>query len=276
MILPAVSDASIVSAGPDDGAAAGRAAAAAAPPAVLMEDVSVRFQMPRERAGSLKEHLLRRPRANAGPIEHEALRDVSLAIPAGEALGVIGSNGSGKTTLLRLMARVLRPSSGRVRVRGRVAPILDLVGGFHPELTGRENIIFNGTLLGLRRHDIAARIDSIVDFAEIGAFIDAPLRTYSAGMMLRLGFAVATDIEPDILVIDEALAVGDEYFQRKCAARIDGLRARGITFVLVSHDPQSVRRLCTRVMWLDRGRARMIGHPAEVLAAYHAAQVGRS
>jgi lipopolysaccharide transport system ATP-binding protein len=242
-------------------------------PAVLMEDVSVRYQVPRERAGSLKEYLLRRrPRADIRPMEHEALSGVSLGIPAGEALGVIGSNGSGKTTLLRVMARVLRPSGGRVRVRGRVAPILDLIGGFHPELTGRENIVFNGTLLGLRTRDIAARIDSIVDFAEIGAFIDAPLRTYSAGMMLRLGFAVATDTEPDILIIDEALGVGDEYFQRKCAARIDGLRARGITFVLVSHDLHSVRRLCTRVMWLDRGRVRMIGHPAEVIAAYQAGQ----
>jgi ABC-type polysaccharide/polyol phosphate transport system ATPase subunit len=252
------------------------AAAAEAPPAVLVEDVSVRFHIARERAGSIKEHFLRRgARAQAGAIEHEALRGVSLAIPAGEALGVIGSNGSGKTTLLRVMARVLRPSGGRVRVRGRIAPILDLVGGFHPELTGRENIIFNGTLLGLRRRDIVARMESIIDFAEVGAFIDAPLRTYSAGMMLRLGFAVATDTDPDILVIDEALAVGDEYFQRKCAARIDGLRARGITFVLVSHDLPSVHRLCTRVMWLDRGSPRMIGHPADVIAAYQAGQLER-
>jgi lipopolysaccharide transport system ATP-binding protein len=266
MISPAASEPTIV---PDE-------VDVYTPPAVLMENVSVRYQLPRERAGSLKEHLLRRrPRSNVRAMEHEALCGVTLGIPAGEALGVIGSNGSGKTTLLRLMAQVMRPSGGRVRVRGRVAPILDLIGGFHPELTGRENIVFNGTLLGLRRRDIAARIDSIVDFAEIGAFIDAPLRTYSAGMMLRLGFAVATDTEPDILVIDEALGVGDEYFQRTCAARIDGLRARGITFVLVSHDLHSVRRLCTRVMWLDRGRARMIGHPAEVIAAYQAAQAGQ-
>jgi ABC-type polysaccharide/polyol phosphate transport system ATPase subunit len=265
MISPAVSDASIVPGDVDIDVSA------ATPPAVLMEDVSVRFHVTHGRAGSLKEHLLRRrPRTEARPNEFEALRGVSVAIPAGEALGVIGANGSGKTTLLRVMARVLRPNGGRVRVRGRVAPILDLVGGFHPELTGRENIVFNGTLLGLRRRDIETRIESIVDFAEIGAFIDAPLRTYSAGMMLRLGFAVATDIEPDILVIDEALGVGDEYFQRKCAARIDGLRARGITFVLVSHDMHSVRRLCTRVLWLDRGQSRMIGHPAEVIAAYQA------
>lgn len=241
-------------------------------PAVLIEDVSVRYRLSLGRAGSLKEHLLRRPRANRAPVEHEALRGVSLAVPAGEALGVIGSNGSGKTTLLHLMARVMHPDGGRVRVRGRVAPILDLVGGFHPELTGRENIVFNGTLLGLRRRDILARIDSIVDFAEIGPFIDAPLRTYSAGMILRLGFAVATDAEPDVLVIDEAPGVGDEYFQRKCARRIDGLRARGITFVVVSHDLQSVQRLCTRVMWLDRGRSKMIGHPSEVIAAYQAGQ----
>jgi ABC-type polysaccharide/polyol phosphate transport system ATPase subunit len=270
MISPAVSDASLV----PDGIRLD--AAAAAPPAVLLEDVSVRYHVTRGRAGSLKEHLLRRrSRTAAGPDFHDALRGVSLSIPSGEALGVIGSNGSGKTTLLRVMARVLRPSGGRARVRGRVAPIIDLVGGFHPELTGRENIVFNGTLLGLRRREIAARADGIVDFAEIGGFIDAPLRTYSAGMILRLGFAVATDLEPDILIIDEALGVGDAYFQRKCATRIDGLRGRGVTFVLVSHDMQSVRRLCTRVLWLDRGQSRMIGSPAEVIAAYQAGEVGQ-
>ncbi|MEZ5319737.1 MAG: ABC transporter ATP-binding protein [Vicinamibacterales bacterium] len=221
--------------------------------------------------GSLRAWLSGRDRS-AGFAEHEALRGVGVTIPQGGSLGVIGSNGSGKTTLLRLIARVLRPTTGRVRVHGRVAPLLDLVGGFHPELTGRDNIVLNGTQLGLRRREILARVDSIVDFAEIGRFIDAPLATYSAGMILRVGFAVATDIAPDVLVIDEALGVGDERFQRKCAARIDGLRARGVTFILVSHDLQSIRRLCARVLWLDRGRVRMIGEAAEVIAAYLDAQ----
>lgn len=241
---------------------------ATARPAVLIDDVSVRYYVRSGAGRSLKNHLLGRPQPATGPIEHEALHGISVAVPAGESLGVIGSNGSGKTTLLRLIARVLRPTSGRVRVRGRVAPLLDLVGGFHPELSGRDNIVLNGTLLGLDRRTIAARIDTIVGFAEVGGFIDAPLRTYSAGMVLRLGFAVATDMEPDILVIDEALGVGDEHFQRKCAARIDGLRSRGVTFVLVSHDMHSVERLCSRVLWLDRGRIRMTGPAGDVIAAY--------
>lgn len=240
-------------------------------PAVVLDDVSVRYRLSRGASESLRGYLLGR-RGASGVVEHEALRGVSLTIQPGTSLAVIGSNGSGKTTLLRLIARVLRPSSGRVRVHGRIAPLLDLVGGFHPELSGRDNIVLNGTLLGLRRREIRQRLDSIVDFAEIGAFIDAPLRTYSAGMILRVGFAVATDIEPDILVIDEALGVGDEHFQRKCAARIDRMRAHGVTFVLVSHDLQSVQRLCPRVLWLDRGRIRALGPAADVIAAYLAAQ----
>lgn len=239
----------------------------AARPAVVLDAVSVSYRMRGGPADSLRAWLFGRGRSS-DLIEHEALRDVGVTIPQGSSLGVIGSNGSGKTTFLRLISRVLRPTSGRVRVRGRVAPLLDLVGGFHPDLSGRDNIVLNGTLLGLRRQEVLARLDAIVDFAEIGAFIDAPLRTYSAGMVLRVGFAVATDIEPDILVIDEVLGVGDEHFQRKCAARIDGLRARGATFVLVSHDLQSVARLCPRVLWLDRGRIRMMGPAPDVITAY--------
>lgn len=247
-----------------------------APPAVLLEDVSVRYRVPQDRAGTLKEHVLHRLRGRTRFVEHDALRAVTVGIAAGDALAVIGANGSGKTTLLRLIARVLRPTTGRVRVRGRVAPILDLVGGFHPELTGRENVLLNGTLLGLGRREIGARLAHIIEFAEIDGFIDAPLRTYSAGMVLRLGFAVATDAEPDVLVIDEALGVGDERFQRKCAARLDGFRTQGITFVLVSHDMHSVRRLCTRALWLDRGRVRMLGPADDVVAAYLAAAAHES
>lgn len=237
-------------------------------PAVVIDDVSVCYRLRREPPGSLRAYLLGRQRTGDAIVEHEALRGVSLAIAAGESLGIIGSNGSGKTTLLRLIARVLRPTRGRVRVDGRVVPLLDLVGGFHPELSGRDNILLNGTLFGLARRDIDARLDRIVDFAEIGGFIDAPLRTYSAGMVLRLGFAVATATEPDVLVIDEAMGVGDERFQRKCAARIDDLRRHGATFVLVSHDLHSIRRLCSRALWLDAGQIRASGPAAEVTGAY--------
>lgn len=237
-------------------------------PAVVVDDVQVKYRLRRGSAESLRARLLGRGNTASPIVEHEALRGVSVRIEQGASLGVIGSNGSGKTTLLRLITRVLRPTAGRVRVHGRIAPLLDLVGGFHPELSGSDNIVLNGTLLGLRRREILARMDSIVDFAEIGQFIHAPLRTYSAGMVLRVGFAVATDIEPDVLVIDESLGVGDERFQRKCAARIDQLRARGVTFVLVSHDLESIRRLCPEVLWLDRGRVRMVGPADEVIAAY--------
>jgi ABC-type polysaccharide/polyol phosphate transport system ATPase subunit len=241
-------------------------------PAVQLEGVWVRYRVPYDRGKSLKEYAISRLRGGSAHFEHEALKDVSLSIGRGESVAIIGPNGSGKTTLLRLIARVLTPSAGRVRTRGRVAPMLDVVGGFHPELTGRENIFLNGTLLGLSRRDIEARLDRIVDFAEVGPFIDAPLRTYSSGMMARLGFAVASDTDADIIVIDEALGVGDERFQRKCAARIDAIQAHGTTFILVSHDMHSVQRLCSRAVWLDRGRVRTAGRAAVVVNAFLEAQ----
>ena len=180
--------------------------------AVRLDAVSVRYRVPQARTNSLRSDAIQRLQGAPGYLDFEALRDVSLEVAAGEALGVVGPNGSGKTTLLRLIARVLTPTSGRVRTAGRVAPILDIVGALHPELTGRENIVLNGTVLGLNRRQIADRLDGIVEFAEVGAFIDAPLRTYSNGMVARLGFAVASAAEADILVVDEALGAGDERF----------------------------------------------------------------
>lgn len=241
-------------------------------PVIAIEAVTVRYRVPRDPALTLKEYAIRRLARRVSFREIDALHDVSVTIHEGDALAVIGPNGAGKTTLLRLIARVLTPTSGRVRVRGRVAPILDLVGGFHPELTGRENIYLNGTLLGLTRRDIDRRLNGIVAFAELDGFIDAPVRMYSSGMVARLGFAIASDVDPDILVIDEALGVGDERFQLKCAERLDRFRARGITLVLVSHDMHSVRRLCTRALWIDHGHARTVGAVDAVVDAYLAAQ----
>jgi ABC-type polysaccharide/polyol phosphate transport system ATPase subunit len=241
-------------------------------PAVRLDAVSVRYRVPQARTNSLKEYAIQRLQGAPGYLDFEALRDVSLEVAAGEALGVVGPNGSGKTTLLRLIARVLTPTSGRVRTAGRVAPILDIVGALHPELTGRENIVLNGTVLGLNRRQIADRLDGIVEFAEVGAFIDAPLRTYSNGMVARLGFAVASAAEADILVVDEALGAGDERFQRKCAARIDAICACGTTFILVSHDMHSILRLCSRALWLERGRVRAIGAAPDVVASFREAQ----
>lgn len=242
------------------------------PPAVQFDEAGVRYRVPQDRTSSFKEYAIRRFRGGLRYIEHEALRDITLSVAPGDTLGIIGQNGAGKTTLLRLIARVLVPTSGRVRVRGRVAPILDIVGAFHPELTGRENVFLNGTMLGLSRREIASRMANIAAFAEIDTFMDAPLRTFSAGMIARLGFAVASEVDPDILVIDETLAVGDARFQVKCAERLDRFRAKGVTLLLASHDMSSIRRLCRRSLWLERGRARMLDATEAVVSAYLAAQ----
>lgn len=202
-----------------------------------------------------------------------ALEGVSVEIQRGEAMGVIGANGSGKSTLLGLIAGVLVPQAGTVEVQGRVVPLLELGAGFHPELTGRENIVLNGVLLGLRRAEVAERLDSIIDFSEMGDSLDQPLRTYSSGMIARLGFAVAAHLDPDVLLIDEILAVGDEHFQAKCRSTIAAFRDRGVTIVLVSHGLEDVRRLCHRVLWLERGRVRALGDPGAVIEAYVAASL---
>ncbi|WP_322799224.1 ABC transporter ATP-binding protein [Thermoflexus sp.] len=237
-------------------------------PVIRLESVSVRFRIPAEPIRSFKEYMIRRIRRQLGFWEVWALRDVSLEVQRGEVLGIIGRNGSGKSTLLKVIARVLRPTSGRVWVKGRVAPLLELGGGFHPELTGRENIFLNGTLLGHTRQEIAERLDWIVDFAELWDFIDAPLRTYSTGMVARLGFAVATAWEPEILLIDEVLAVGDTAFQRKCIARLQEFRQRGTTVLLVSHNSQQIRQLCDYAIWLDSGSVQAFGSPETVTAFY--------
>ncbi len=245
------------------------AAAESGDVAIRLESVSVRFRMPIEPIRSFKEYAIRRLRGQVDFKEVWALRDVSFEVRQGEVLGIIGRNGSGKSTLLKVIARVLKPTAGRVWVRGRVAPLLELGGGFHPELTGRENIFLNATLLGHSQREVSKRFEWIVDFAELWEFIDAPLRTYSTGMVARLAFAVATAWEPEILLIDEVLAVGDQAFQRKCQARLAEFRAAGTTILLVSHSPELVRQMCERAVWLDRGRVRSLG-PAEQVAANYA------
>lgn len=246
------------------------AAAESGDVAIRLESVSVRFRVPLEPIRSFKEYAIRRLRGQVDFKEVWALQDVSFEVRQGEVLGVIGRNGSGKSTLLKVIARVLRPTAGRVWVRGRVAPLLELGGGFHPELTGRENVFLNAALLGHSRREVTERFDRIVDFAELWEFIDAPLRTYSTGMVARLGFAVATAWEPEVLLIDEVLAVGDQAFQRKCQARLAEFRAAGTTILLVSHSPELIRQMCNRALWLDRGRVRTLGPAGEVAAGYAA------
>jgi ABC-2 type transport system ATP-binding protein len=241
---------------------------AGAEPVILIENVSVRYRIPRERVSSIKDYAIRKVKGKITFDEFSALRGVSLEVRRGETMGIIGHNGAGKSTLLKLVARVLRPSAGRVRVKGRVAPLLELGAGFDYELTGRENVFLNGTILGFRAADIAERFDRIVDFAGIRDFIDLPLRTYSTGMVARLGFAVATDVQPDVLILDEVLSVGDAEFQRKSAARLETLRAEGDAILMVSHGLESVTRLCHRVAWLDHGELRAVGPPEQVVEEY--------
>jgi len=239
---------------------------AAAADAIRLDGVSVVYRVPLDPGLSLKEAVVRRRTRRF--VEHLALDGLDLAVARGESLGIIGANGAGKTTLLRVVARVLAPTSGRLRVTGRVAPLIDLLGAFHPELTGRENAYVAGTLLGLGGRESAARLPEIAAFADIGAFVDAPLRTYSSGMILRLAFSVATSVDADVLVIDEALGVGDAAFQRKCEARLGEFRTRGATFLLVSHDVLRLRGLCERILWLERGRPRALGPAADVVDRY--------
>lgn len=200
--------------------------------------------------------------------EFWALRDVSFDLPRGGTLGIVGRNGSGKSTLLQLVAGTLTPSAGHVEVHGRVAPLLELGTGFNPEFTGRENVFLNGAVLGLAHDEIAARFEAIARFADLGTFIDQPVKTYSSGMVVRLAFAVATAVEPDILVLDEALAVGDARFQLACYERIQGMLARGMTLLFVSHDGNAVKRLCERALVLDGGRLAYTGVPNDALNVY--------
>jgi ABC-type polysaccharide/polyol phosphate transport system ATPase subunit len=237
-------------------------------PAVALTGVTVRYRVAAESIFSLKEYAIRKLRGRMDHGNLLALRDVSLAVRPGERVGIIGPNGAGKSTLFRVIARVRRPNDGRVVVRGRVAPLLELGLGFHGELTGRENVILHGTLLGRSRADMTERMDRIAGFAELEAFLDTPIRKYSTGMVARLAFAAATDVDPDVLLVDEALAVGDERFRAKCHARMAGFRDRGKTFLLVSHALDEVRETCTRAVWLAEGRIERDGPAAEVCDAY--------
>ena len=239
-------------------------------PAIRFENVTKTYPVDDDGAAGLKERLLRWPgRAGAPrPAPCVALQDVSFQVERGECFGVIGRNGSGKSTTLGLAAGVLRPTAGRVDVRGRVAPLLELGAGFHPELSGEENLVLNAVLLGLTRREAAARRDAIVAFAELEEVIRRPLRTYSAGMVARLGFSVVAHLDPDVLLIDEVLAVGDAPFQAKCERRMREFRAKGVTMMFVSHDLVAVERICDRAALLDGGRLAAVGTPKDVIAEY--------
>jgi len=241
-------------------------------PVVVFDRVSKQFDRG-ERHDSLRDllpaaarQLFRR--APAPRDSFWALRDVSFNVARGEALGIIGSNGAGKSTALKLLTRILRPTSGSCSVRGRVGALIEVAAGFHPDLTGRENIYLQGSIMGMKRVDITRKLDAIIDFAGIGPFIDTPVKRYSSGMNARLGFAIAAHLDPDVLIIDEVLAVGDMAFQEKCRLRMMEFRRDGAAIVFVSHNLQAVAQLCTQGLLLEKGSVRAEGSPAEVITAY--------
>jgi ABC-type polysaccharide/polyol phosphate transport system ATPase subunit len=247
-----------------------------ASPAVGVDRVSKQFVISRRRGAGVKDRALGALRRDARDRETLwALREVSLEIPQGVTFGLIGHNGSGKSTLLQLIAGILEPDGGSIRVEGRVTSLLELGAGFSPELTGRENVFLNASLHGFSRTEVAPRFDDIVAFAELERFIDMPVRTYSSGMYVRLGFAVAVHLDPQVLLVDEAFAVGDERFQRKCLQTIREFQRRGVTIVLVSHDLILVEQLAAQAALLDHGELAAIGPPADVIGRYHELGVGR-
>ncbi len=197
-----------------------------------------------------------------------ALKNISFEVSAGETVGIIGKNGAGKSTILGLLAGVLKPSSGQVTVAGRIAPLLELGAGFHPELSGRENILLNGILLGMLKREVEEKIDSIIEFSELEKFIDQPIRTYSSGMLARLGFSVAVHCEPDILLLDEVLSVGDQDFQKKCIEKMLGFKRSGKTIIFVSHSAQQVEEICDRVIWIQNGMIYKSGPTKKILNEY--------
>jgi lipopolysaccharide transport system ATP-binding protein len=239
--------------------------AASERPPIRVEHVWKWFRLYHQRAHTLKETLLAR---RSKYEEFWALKDVSFDVGKGEMLGIIGPNGSGKSTLLKCMARIISPNSGEISVDGSMSSLLELGTGFHPELSGRENVYLAGSILGLAKSEIDGKLTQIVDFSGLGEFIDTPLKNYSSGMTARLAFSVAISIDPEILLLDEVLAVGDEEFQLKCFDYISGLRRSGKTIVFVSHSLSSIRRLCSKVLWLEKGVVRAYGDTDEVVSLY--------
>ena len=240
------------------------------PIAVEVDGVTKRFRL--RHTHSLKESLVWAAQGRARHNDFTALDDINLTVPQGQTLALLGRNGSGKSTLLKLMAGVMAPDAGRVRLRGRVAGLLEVGAGLHPDLTGRENVFLNASILGMAEAEVRARFDDIVDFADIGPFLDTQVRFYSSGMFLRLAFAVAVHTDPDVFLVDEILAVGDEPFRRRCLERIERLSAEGRTLVVVSHDLPLVERLCDRGVVLQQGRVVHDGAVTDAVGVMQAAR----
>lgn len=240
------------------------------PMAVEVKDVTMFFNMASESLGSLKEYFISLARHKLFFEEFRALKHISFDVHRGEVVGLVGTNGSGKSTMLKIIAGVLEPSEGEVKVHGNIAPLIELGAGFDPELSARENIYLNGALLGYTKEFIDANFDGIIEFAELKDFVDMPLKNFSSGMVARIAFAIATITEPDILIVDETLSVGDVFFQQKCERRIQHFIESGdVTVLFVSHSMEQVERICQRAVWIEKGDLRMDGPVDEVCKAYH-------
>ena len=236
---------------------------------IVVDDVSMIFNIAKEQFNSLKEYFIAMTRHELKFKPFYALKDINFTIQPGESVGLVGTNGSGKSTMLKIIAGVLSPSEGSVTVSGNIAPLIELGAGFDRELTARENIYLNGALLGYRKEFIDANFDRIVEFAELEDFMDMPLKNYSSGMVARIAFSIATITEPDLLIVDEALSVGDKFFREKCERRISELvSSKNVTVLFVSHSVDQVKRVCERCIWIEKGNLRMDGPAKEVADAY--------
>lgn len=237
---------------------------------VDVKNVSMRFRMPTQKIDNLKEFFIKFVKGQLRYEDLWVLKDISFHVNRGESVGILGRNGAGKSTLLKLISGIFEPVSGSITVRGTIVPLLKLGAGFDPDATGKENVFLNGAMLGFSKKEMQARYDSIVKFAELEKFMNLPLKNYSSGMIARLGFAIAVDVNPDLLIVDEVLAVGDAAFQQKCADKIAALQATGTTLLLVSHSAAQVKRLCKRALWIKNGEIVMYDDADKVSDAYAA------
>ena len=237
---------------------------------VEVRNVSMHFNLMEERVDSIKEYILKLLKGKLLYNDFIALKDISFDIQKGDILGLVGFNGAGKSTLLKILAGVLQPTTGIVKVKGKIAPLIEVGAGFDPELTARENVYLNGAILGYSRNFLESKFDEIIDFAELKDFVDVPVKNFSSGMYARLGFAIATMVKPEILIVDEVLSVGDFRFQEKCEKRIQTMIRDGVTIILVSHDINLIRRLCNKAIWLEHGIIKDAGNSEDICKQYSA------
>ncbi|AIQ32638.1 teichoic acid ABC transporter ATP-binding protein [Paenibacillus sp. FSL P4-0081] len=236
--------------------------------AIEVTDVSMKFNLEKEKINSLKEYFIKVLKRDVNHDEFYALKNVSFKVEKGDSFAIVGSNGSGKSTILKIISGIFRPTTGKVSVMGSVAPLIELGAGFDMELTARENIFLNGALLGYSKKFLIERYEDIIEFSELHDFVDVPLKNFSSGMVARLGFSIATIVDPDVLIVDEILAVGDAAFQEKCEERMDKMTSAGATLILVSHSFEQVKKVCRNAIWLDKGEIKAVGTVDEVFEAY--------